>query len=96
MARAVNYERTASRKGKTLMRQRLALLSIVTPLALGACGNTYHPEYHPVTVSHYEQHLAYPVTVQTGASPAPVVIAPAPAPGRPHPPPPPWPPWPSE
>jgi hypothetical protein len=80
------------------MRQRLALLSVVTPLALGACGNTYHPEYHPVTVSHYEQHLAYPVTVQTGASPAPVVIAPAPAPApaRAHTPPPPWPPWPSE
>jgi hypothetical protein len=64
----------------------------IAPLAIAACGNTYHPEYHPVTVTHYEHHLAYPVTVQTGARPAPVVIAPAPTGGVPAP----WPSWPTE
>ncbi len=48
-----------------------------------ACGNTYHPEYHPVNVSHFSQNLDYPVTVQNGADPAtrsPVIIAPSPYP----------------
>jgi hypothetical protein len=52
-------------------------------LALPACGNTYHPEWHPVTVSHFSQNLDYPVTVQNGGDPAmrsPVIIAPAPMP----------------
>jgi hypothetical protein len=69
----------------------LAFPLVVVPLALGACGNTYHPEYHPVTVTQLEQQIAYPVTVQTGTEPAPVVVAPAP----PAEPPAPWPPWPS-
>ena len=75
------------------MRRLLALSLVMVPLGLVDCGNTYHPEYHPVTVTHYEQHLAYPVTVQTGARPAPVIVAPAPsrttAPGA-------WPAWPAE
>jgi hypothetical protein len=33
-------------------------------LALGACSSTYHPEYHPVTVSN----VAYPVMVNNGGS----------------------------
>jgi hypothetical protein len=43
--------------------------------ALPACGNTYHPEYHPVTSVRYQQQLSYPVSVH----PAPgqqVVVAP--------------------
>jgi hypothetical protein len=74
------------------VRGLLALSLLLAPLALADCGNTYHPEYHPVTVTHYEQHLAYPVTVQTGTRPAPVVVAPAPVrpPARA------WPAWPTE
>lgn len=70
----------------------LAVLLVVVPLAAGACGNTYHPEYHPVTVTHFEQQIAYPVTVQTGSRPAPVVVAPTPPQGEPSP----WAPWPGQ
>jgi len=66
----------------------LAVPLVVVPLALGACGNTYHPEYHPVTVTQVKQQIAYPVTVQTGTEPAPVVVASAPPSA--------WAPWPSQ
>jgi hypothetical protein len=72
------------------MRPLLVLALFVAPLAATACGNTYHPEYHPVTWTNYQQHVSYPVTVQTGAQPAPVIVAPAPAPA-----PTPWA-WPTE
>lgn len=39
-------------------------------IALSACTDTYHPEYHPVTVSNFSQNIAYPVNVQSGM-PAP-------------------------
>lgn len=32
-------------------------------LALAACSSSYHPEYHPVTVSNFSQNIAYPVSV---------------------------------
>ena len=64
------------------MRKPIALVALALASALAAaCGNSYHPEYHPVSVNQVEQNLSYPVTVQTGAQPAPVVIAPAPAAG---------------
>jgi hypothetical protein len=47
-------------------------LLLVAPLALAACTSTYHPEYHPVTVSN----VAYPVVVQSEHTP--VQIAPTP------------------
>lgn len=37
---------------------------VAVSLALGACSSTYHPEYHPVTVSN----VAYPVMVNNGGS----------------------------
>jgi hypothetical protein len=40
--------------------------------ALAACSNEYHPEYHPVTVSHYSQTVAYPAP--DGPPPASVVM----------------------
>ncbi len=43
--------------------------------ALPACGNVYHPEYHPQTSVRYNQTLSYPVSVH-GAGAQPVVIAP--------------------
>jgi hypothetical protein len=66
---------------------------VLAPLALAACGNTYHPEYHPVTVTTYEQHVAYPAGESVGARPSPVFQAPPPP--RPAPPPP-WSAWPGE
>jgi hypothetical protein len=44
--------------------RRIVSLSLVS-LALVACTSTYHPEYHPVTVSN----LSYPVMVNNGGSP---------------------------
>jgi hypothetical protein len=41
----------------------IVVLSAVS-LALGACSSTYHPEYHPVTISN----VAYPVMVNNGGS----------------------------
>lgn len=43
--------------------------------ALPACGNVYHPEYHPQTSVRYNQNLSYPVSVH-GSAGQPVVIAP--------------------
>jgi hypothetical protein len=51
----------------------LPALSLAS-LALAACSSTYHPEYHPVTVSN----LAYPVMVNNGnaSERAPTFIVP--------------------
>lgn len=72
-----------------------AIVLLVSGAALAACGNTYHPEYHPVTVTKYEQHVAYPASGQgvQGVQPAPTLIAsPPPAPPTPAP----WSAWPDE
>jgi len=64
--------------------------------ALAACTSTYHPEYHPVTVTSYEQHVSNGATLGVPGAPpqaGPVLSAPAP---QPPPPPPPWSAWPSE
>ena len=48
-------------------------------LALAACGNNYHPEYHPVSVSEVSQNLSYPVVVQNGGNAyerSPVMVVP--------------------
>ncbi len=44
-------------------------------LPLFACGNEYHPEYHPVTVTNVSQSYSAPVHVG-GAQPVTVVPAP--------------------
>lgn len=66
-------------------------------VSLTACGNEYHPEYHPVSVSEVSQNLAYPVVVHNGGAasergpvfvtqpPGPVLAMP-PAPPQPAPP----------
>ncbi len=69
---------------------RLLPLALV---ALAACGNTYHPEYHPVTVTNYEQHVAYPAGSSTGGLPA-TVFRPPPPPRPPTPAP--WTAWPEQ
>ncbi|MGH7295405.1 MAG: hypothetical protein ACRELB_10755 [Polyangiaceae bacterium] len=76
------------------MKPLIALPLLVAPLALMACGNEYHPEYHPVTVTSYEQHVAYPAGATSGAQPPPVVFSAPPPP--PPPAPEPWSAWPSE
>ncbi len=41
---------------------------VLAALALTACGNTYHPEYHPVSVNEVSQNLDYPVVVHNAGS----------------------------
>jgi hypothetical protein len=52
-------------------------------LAVAACSSSYHPEYHPVSVSNVSQNIAYPAAnggvdrvFVVPATPAPVVVAP--------------------
>jgi hypothetical protein len=59
------------------------IIAVFTVVALAACSSSYHPEYHPVTVSNFSQNIAYPVSVHGGTASierAPVYVAP-PAPG---------------
>lgn len=46
--------------------------------SLVACGNSYHPEYHPVTATTVNQNYSSPVYVGGGA-PRPVVVTPQPS-----------------
>ena len=39
-------------------------------IALSACTDTYHPEYHPVTVTNSSQNISYPVSVRTSNAPS--------------------------
>ena len=66
----------------------MRLLPLALAALLPACGNTYHPEYHPVSQINYQQSLSYPVSVHPAAGQQ-VVVAPAPgvAPIAPMPPP---------
>ena len=64
------------------------LLPFVLAALLPACGNTYHPEYHPVSTVNYEQTLSYPVSVHPAPGQGVVVTqAPGAAPIAPMPPP---------
>ena len=71
---------------------RLPIFALGTS-ALVACGNTYHPEYHPVTVTSYEQHVAYPAA-SASAQPASVFFRPPPPQQPPTPAP--WSAWPDQ
>jgi uncharacterized protein YbjQ (UPF0145 family) len=54
------------------------LVVIAAVVALGACGNEDHPEFHPQSSYSVEQHLSYPTTVfQMGSSPPTPSNAPA-------------------
>lgn len=72
---------------------RLLTFALAT-IALLACGNTYHPEYHPVTVTSYEQHVAYPAAASESSQPASVFFRPPPPPRPPTPAP--WSAWPDQ
>ncbi len=48
-----------------------------------ACGNTYHPEYHPETSVQYTTSNANPVHVQTGQA-QPVYVMQQPTQGQPQ------------
>ncbi len=75
------------------MRLR-ALPLVLVPLAFVACTSSYHPEYHPVTVTSYEQHVTTPMAAgQSGPAPEPTMVAPAP---QPPPTPAPWSAWPGQ
>ncbi len=67
----------------------MRLLALIALMMLPACGNTYHPEYHPVTSVKYTQTVGVPVSA--GAQPvvvAPPWLAPPPPIAIPSPPPP--------
>jgi hypothetical protein len=62
---------------------KLASLAPVAALFSIACGNTYHPEYHPVTTTSISESYSNPVVVHNGGNPSersPVIIEPAPGP----------------
>ena len=74
----------------------LSALLLVAAASTAACTSTYHPEYHPVTVTSYEQHVnttSPPPGYATFAAPGATLETPPPP--RPQPPPP-WSAWPSE
>jgi hypothetical protein len=81
------------------MRALHTLALVAMSLDAAACTSTYHPEYHPVTVTSYEQHVTSPApgnAVAQGRAPAAGgVTLVAPPPPQPSPPPP-WSAWPSE
>lgn len=60
-----------------------SLPSFAASLILAGCSSSYHPEYHPVTVSNFSQNLSYPVAVNNlggTTERAPVYVAPWPQP----------------
>jgi hypothetical protein len=59
------------------MRAPVFILLVASSLAV-ACGNTYHPEYHPQTSVTYSQSVANPVHVTPAAGQG-VQVMPAPA-----------------
>jgi hypothetical protein len=67
---------------------------VLAPFLLGACFNTEHPEYHPVTSLHYVQTISSPVAVTPApgqgvyvpAPTPPALMQPPPAPPPPTPP----------
>jgi hypothetical protein len=64
------------------MRFLFAILALPIAASVSACGNTYHPEYHPVTTTTYSQ------SVGGGGYPAPgPTLQAAPPPRPPQPPP---------
>jgi hypothetical protein len=48
---------------------RYPILTGLFLIALAGCTETYHPEYHPVTVSTSSQNISYPVNVQSAGTP---------------------------
>ena len=74
------------------MRALSVLALIAGSLAIAACTSTYHPEYHPVTVTSYEQHVSSPPGTYMAAPGATLNAPPPPQPA----PPPPWSAWPTE
>ena len=47
---------------------RHLIVAGLAAVVLAACTDTYHPEYHPVTVSTSSQNISYPVTVQAATT----------------------------
>lgn len=65
------------------MYEKLVSLAPFAALIVIACGNTYHPEYHPVTNTSFTESYSNPVVVHNGGAAterSPVIIEPAPGP----------------
>jgi hypothetical protein len=56
------------------------IVLLATSGALAACSSSYHPEYHPVTVSHYSQSVSYPTVLPAGGAPSVIMNVPPPQP----------------
>ncbi len=60
----------------------LSSLFVSAAIAVTACSSSYHPEYHPVTVSNFSQNISYaPASPYWGAGterPSTIVVAPPP------------------
>ena len=60
---------------------RHVLILLAGSCALLACTSTYHPEYHPVTMSHYSQSVSYPTVLGSPSVPSVIMnVPPPPAP----------------
>lgn len=57
---------------------RALVLSVAVLLALPACANEYHPEYHPQSSYNYEQNVSYPTTTVFAVGSASPVVSNAP------------------
>ena len=77
------------------MRALSVLALVAASFGTAACTSTYHPDYHPVTVTSYEQHVQHVGYPGAGNGAAPEATLDAPPPPVPQPPPP-WSAWPSE
>ncbi len=61
------------------MRPVVSFSVFAAAIVLVACTDTYHPEYHPVTVTNFSQNVGYPVVVNNGTNAgerSPVTIVP--------------------
>ena len=61
---------------------RYSMLLGLAAIVLSACTDTYHPEYHPVTVTNSSQNISYPVNVHpagpAGPTPGVTIVQQAP------------------
>jgi hypothetical protein len=58
-----------------------SIVTVSLALSLAACSSSYHPEYHPVTVTNVSQNLAYPTPTSANGDRVPIYVVPsAPAP----------------
>jgi hypothetical protein len=64
---------------RSLVSVLVSVAALFATIALAACTDTYHPEYHPVTVTQFSQNVAYPGNApQAFITPPPQPVEPPP------------------